>query len=73
MSSLSRRLCEDYEEKIAIPVCVVVFLQLYKYLCEGGGGGGYTNIFVFQDLKIYTSFFDVQIFLFVFFCDQAGL
>ena len=36
-------------------VCVV-----YKYLCEGGGG--VTQIFfVFQDLKICTSFFDVQI------------
>ena len=41
---------------------------MYKYLCEGGG---VTQIFfVFQDLKICTSFFDVQIF---YLCFVRGL
>ena len=47
---------------------------MYKYLCEGGGGGVTQIFFVFQDLKICTSFFDVQYKFFVLFlCFVPGL
>ena len=43
---------------------------MYKYLCEGGGGGVTQIFFVFQDLKICTSFYDLQIF---YLCFVRGL